>query len=252
MIDTLRLLDLNSKEIKFFEVCFKSGPLPINEAAKLALLKRATAYLIVDSLKGKGLLKEDYKQYGKKIYTVEPAELLKILSRKQRTLRRQEVELEEKLPELQAVYQASEIRPHVRVFEGNNGLLAVWKDILGSEGEILLWTNQETETQFFNENLHNKFIKERVSKKLPIKVLAVNNNKGKLSTPEDVALLRQTRWLPKDVSFSAETYIYDNKVAVLDYKKDIVGVIIESLPIFEAQKAIFEMSWQKSDDEKNG
>lgn len=243
LTNALSLLGLTQKEIKFFISSFKLGPTSINDVARDAHLERSTAYLIAQDLLQKGLIEEDYKQYGKKIFAAEPNKLLRIIASKQRSLRRQELELEESLPELQSIYQASEIRPKVRVFQGNSGLLSVWEDILNSKSEILLWTNQETETLFFNEDQHQKFIRARVSKGIPIRVLAVNNERGEKLLLKDEKDLRQTKILPKNIEFSAETYIYDNKIAILDYKKDIIGIILESEPIAAAQKAIFEMNW---------
>lgn len=241
--DTLKLLGLNDKEIKFFKTCFKLGNPTVNEVIKEARLERSTGYLIVQELIDKDLIEENYRGYKKRLIAAEPKKLLGILSAKGRTLGRQEIELKEKLPDLQAIYKTSNIRPNVRVFDGVNGLLEVWQDILTSQSKILLWTNQETEKQFFTSFQHQKFIEERIKKNIQIDVLAINNQKGSDLAKDDKTSLRQTKLLPKDTTFSAETYIYDNKVAILDYKKDIIGIIIESEPIYNSQKAIFEMSW---------
>lgn len=242
--DTLILLGLSNKEIKFFEVAFKTGPATISEIAKISRLQRSTAYLIAENLIKKNLLEEDFKNYRKIIIAAEPKKLLRILAAKQRVIQRQEIELEENLSHLQGFYQASEIRPKVRVFEGAKGLLSIWKDILSLEGqEIFLWTNQETENMFFSRINHEKFIEERVKKRIFIKVLAVRNKNGTELIKEDAKFLRETRLLPENTIFSSETYIYGNKVAILDYKKDIFGVIIENQQIVSAQKAFFELTW---------
>jgi HTH-type transcriptional regulator, sugar sensing transcriptional regulator len=241
--DTLKLLNLNNKEIKFFKTCFKLGNPTINEVIKVAKLERSTGYLIAQSLIEKDLIEEDYREYKKRLIAAEPKKLLRILSTKGRTLGRQEIELKEKLPELQAVYKVSDIRPNVRVFDGLNGLLEIWQDILTSKTKILLWSNQETEKQFFTTSQHQKFIEERIKKNIQIEVLAVNNEKGSQLKKNDGKAFRQTKLLQKGITFSAETYIYDNKVAILDYKKDIIGIIIESEPIYTSQKAIFQITW---------
>jgi hypothetical protein len=77
-----------------------------------------------------------------------------------------------------------------------------------------------------------------------MKVLTVTNTEGQLLLTSDAQSLRSTKLLPKETTFSAETYIYDNKVATLDYKKDIIGIIIESESIASSQKAVFEMMWK--------
>lgn len=239
---TLERLGLNSKEIKFYETCFNLGPSTINEVAKKSRLQRSTAYLIAQELIKKGFLLEDLKQYKKKVFALSPAKLLQMLSSKQRVLRRQELELEEALPTLQSQYQSSEIKPKVKVFEGKMGLLQIWQDILSTKNQVLCWTNQETENLGLGL-LNDKFIQERIKKGIKIKVFAVDNLRGKQLLEKDSISFRTTKILPPQTSFTTETYIYDNKVAILDYNKDIIGTIIESLPISASQRSVFELTW---------
>jgi sugar-specific transcriptional regulator TrmB len=246
LYDTLKLLGLGQKEIRFFIACFEIGPATINDVAKRARIQRSTAYLIAQDLITQRLIEENLHQYKKKISTIDPSDLLRILSSKQRTIGRQEIELEEKLPDLQAIYQASNARPNVKVFEGVSGLFSIQTDILSARKEILLWTNQETENKFFTKEFHDKFIELRKRKGTFIKVLAVNNEKGHGLKSSDKGNLRETHLLPKGINFSSETYIYDGKIAILDYKKDIIGVIIQSEPMSQAQKAIFDLTWNNS------
>jgi HTH-type transcriptional regulator, sugar sensing transcriptional regulator len=242
--DVLSDLGLNEKEIRFFLTNYQTGPTTINDVAKTARLERSTAYLIAQNLLDRGLLIEDYKRYKKTIITLEPKTLLRMLLAKHRQIGRHEQALQENLPELQAIHQASAIRPKVRTYEGTKGLLSVWKDILAESQEVLLWTNQETEDNVFSEKSHALFIQERIKKKIPMRVLAVNNKKGKLLIKNDMQQLRLTKLLPKNVFFSAETYIYGNKVATLDYNRDIIGVIIESDQIVQSHRAVFELTWK--------
>jgi len=241
--DALSDLGLTEKEVRFFLTNYQSGPTTINDIAKIARIQRSTAYLIAQSLITRGLILEDYKRYKKIIITVEPKTLLRMLLAKHRQIGRHEQALQENMPELQAVHQASAIRPKVRTYEGTQGLLAIWRDILSDSQEVLLWTNQETENNVFSEKYHSLFIAERVKKKISMRVLAVDNKKGKQLIKQDIQQIRETKLLPKDVFFSAETYIYGNKVATLDYNKDIIGVIIESDQIVQSHRSVFEMTW---------
>lgn len=244
LASSLRFLGLAPKEIKFFLASFTLGPASITEINKIAKLERSTAYLIATELLEKGFLIEDYKEYKKTLTALDPKQLITLLRSRERSLRRQEDTLEENLPQLQALYQASEIKPKVRVFQGNKGLLSVWQDILSSKSEILLFTNQATESSFFSPHLHMKFISDRIQKKLSMRVLTVNNTEGQALLLTDKESLRQTKVLPVETTFSAETYIYDSKVAILDYNKDIIGIITESESISTSQKALFDMMWK--------
>lgn len=242
--DALADLGCSDKEIKFFITNYRSGALTINEIAKIAKIERSTAYLIAQSLISKGLIIEDLKQYKKSLVAIEPKTLLRMLSAKQRQIGRHELTLKENLGSLESLYLTSGYRPSVRTYDGSNGLLAIWKDILSKSQEVLLWTNQDTESNFFTKSYHHLFIKERLKKNIFVKVLAVNNNKGQELAMNDEKSLRKTKLLPSGVSFSAETYIYGDKVAILDYNKDIIGVIIKSDQIANSQRAIFEMNWR--------
>lgn len=241
--DVLLDLGLTTKEVLFFLTNYKLGAATINDIAKKARIERSTAYLIAQQLLAKGFLLEDFKQYKKSLITIEPKTLLRMAAARQRQIGRHELALKENLPQLQTVYQASETRPKMRSFEGKNGLLSVRRDILELSQEILLWTNQKTESMFFTQEYHQNFITERIRKEIAIRVLAVNNKQGAFLQKNSEQQLRQMKLLPKDVFFSAETYIYGNKVAIIDYNKDIIGIIIESEQIATAQRAIFEMTW---------
>ncbi len=240
---TLRLLGLGQKEIRFFLATFKMGPCSIQEISKEARLERSTAYLIAKDLIARGYIEENYHLYRKKLNAIEPKGLLRMIFAKERGIGRKGLELEERLPDLQMLYQASEIRPRVKVYEGKEGLTQIHEDILSVKQEILLWTNQESERFVFDEDHHRQFIADRLRKHISIRVLAVNNEQGKKLTTMDEEVLRKTKILPRGTTFTPEIYIYGSKIAILDYKKDIIGVILESEPIAASQRAIFEMNW---------
>lgn len=246
LITSLTLLGCNQKHIKFYQAAFELGSASIIEIAKKARLQRSTAYLIASELAEMGLVSEDHKVYKKQFVAAEPDYVLQKLEAKHRRLGRNNMAFKEALPELRAEHQSQLARPRVRTFNGKAGLVAVWKDILSEQQEILLWTNQEVERKFFGEETHDLFIKERIRKAIPTRVLAVDSPQARDLCSSDKQSLRQTRILPRDAAFTSETYIYGNKVAILDIGKDIFGVITESKQIADSHRNIFELSWNSS------
>ncbi len=245
VLNALTELGCSRKEVQFYWANFSLGASTVNEVARTAKLQRSTAYLIAKELLEKGLISEDFRDYGKRLTAVEPAILLRMLRNKKRQLGRRELELENNLAGLEALYQSPELRPRVRTFQGTHGLVSIWKDILTSTGEILIWTNQETESKLFSSDAHDQFIEQRIGQGIRARVLAVRNDRGQSLRMDDESQLRQTRLLPPETVFSAETYIYEGKVATLDYNRDIVGIIIESAQVHAAQKAMFEALWDQ-------
>lgn len=244
LISSLLLLGCTEKHIKFYRANLELGTASLITIAKKARLQRSTAYIVAAELLAMGLVEEDHKPYKKMFAAAEPERILRKLEAKQRQLGRSSLAFRDALPELRAAHRSTTIRPRVRTFEGSADLDAVWRDILAEKQEILLWTNQEAERQVFGRSTHSLFIKERLERQIPIRVLAVRNAPGEQLLPHDSQMLRQTKLLPSNVSFTSETYIYGNKTAVLDIGKDIFAVITENSQIAASQRAQFELAWQ--------
>lgn len=238
-------LGCNPKHIRFYKANLELGAVPLVTIMTRARLSRSTAYVIAKEIVGLGLVNEDYKNYRKLYTAVDPEVLMRLLEAKHRQLGRTQLAFREILPELQAVHQTMVTRPRVRTFEGKTGLLAIMKDILADTQEVLLWTNQASERAIFEPALHEAFVSERISKKIPVRVLAVANSDAEQLVIQDTTSLRETRLLPPELTFTSETYIYGNKVAVVDVGRNIFGVVTENAQIAASQRAVFELVWQQ-------
>lgn len=243
--NTLRQLGCHDRHVKLYKAAMDLGKAPLSDIAHRARMNRSTAYYLVAELMQMGLMQEDHRTYRKQFSVVSPDALLRKLDTQYRKLGRQKMALKDALPELQAAHQATTVRPRVRTYEGKSGLYDVWKDILRDKQEVLLWSNQATERKIFDTEAHEKFIRERIAKTIPVRVLAVDNAEGRDLPPCDVDTLRQTKVLPAKTTFTSETYIYGNKVAVLDVSHDIFGVITENKQVARSQRAMFELVWSQ-------
>lgn len=244
----LMQLGCNEKHVRFYQANLRLGAATLPEIITLARLHRSTGYLIGAEMVAMGLAIEDHKAYKKHFAAAEPGVILRKLEAKQRQAGRGALALKEILPELRAAYQESSPLPRVRTFEGKAGLVAVWRDILEQKQEILLWSNQSTEQHIFDSEAHEQFIAERVAREIPIRVLAVNDARGKALVKGDHENLRRTKLLPSDVIFTSETYIYGDKVAVLDFSKRIFGVVTQNDQIAKSQRSQFELAWRSAEN----
>lgn len=245
LYNCLRELGCNDKHIRFYSANLQLGSAVLSDIVKLARLQRSTGYVIANEMLEMGFVEEDHKSYKRRFIAAEPDTLLRKLEAKHRHIGRTILSYKELLPSLRAEHHATKTRPQVRTFEGKNGLIAVWRDILETKQEVLLWSNQSTELLLFDSDMHAQFIRERTAKHIPIRVLAVDNKHAQQLIISDSQNQRQTKLLPKHVQFTGETYIYGNKVAVLDFGKKIFGVITENEQVTASQRAIFEMTWNQ-------
>jgi sugar-specific transcriptional regulator TrmB len=237
-------LGLSELECKFYLSSLESGSASIGELAKKTGIDRSTAYFIADELKNKGFLEEDFKKYKKLVFVKEPSYLIQQIAQKRDRLIQKEKELNEIIPQISASYSRGDFKPILRFYHGYNGLNEIRDDIFSTKGdEILLYTNQKSSEMVFSEKDRREFIKKRIKFGKSIRVLAIDEPSVKKLIGSDDDEIRVTRLLPKNTFFTAETYIYGDKVAMLDFNKDIIGFVVKSAEFTQAQRSIFEALW---------
>jgi sugar-specific transcriptional regulator TrmB len=243
LISALKLLECSPKEIKFYLAGYEMGPAAIGDIARKAKIQRSTSYLIAEQLLNKRLLIMDSAAYNKKVIAVPPDTLIRLLDTRKRRIGRSSISLTEHIEELRDSYSSSSVIPRISTYHGSNGLRTGLNYILNSKTDLRLWTNQESEQRIFASTEHSSFIKSRISNNKHIKVLAVTNLAGQKLVDTDTQNLRETRLLPTQITFSAETYLFDSKVVILDFTADIVTIIIDNSSVYDAQSAQFELAW---------
>lgn len=246
LLRALQQLGCNDKHARLYGACMEMGGASLPALAKRARLQRSTAYVIVEELVQKGLLLEDHKKYRKQYVACEPDVLLRMLEAHYRRMGRINLEFKEHLPELRSAHQATALRPKVTTYNGVQALQAVADDVLKTGGEVLLWTNQATERRVFDTTNHDMFVRQRMAKRIPIRVLAVNNPEGYELQMYDGDALRETKLLPVDMGFTSETYIYGDKIAVLDIGTEVFGMIIQNAQVAAFHQSVFESTWSTS------
>ncbi|MEI7604057.1 MAG: helix-turn-helix domain-containing protein [bacterium] len=226
----------------------KSGGSNVSKIASSLKINRTNSYIILEKLKSLNLVIEENKYTGKVFYAKSYKSILSNLKTKSDLI----TKYEKKLNNLAPIFNTFTISPNnkqlkIRTYDGLNGLDEVIYDILDSNtnsSEILLYTNQENEKEIFSKLKHNDFIKRRIERKIKIRVLAADNQAGSALKSKDKENLRHTKILPPDFHFDSEIYIYDEKICMIDFNQNIIGVIIESPELYKIHSQIFELMWR--------
>ncbi|MBI2635709.1 hypothetical protein HYW84_00070 [Candidatus Peregrinibacteria bacterium] len=207
--DLLKILEsagFTGAQAKLYFAGLQLGSGPASEYARQAGLNRITAYNMLEEMARGGRFTLVKKTRGKWYAPVAP-EYLAVEVRKNADA------LHRSLPELRSMQGPKERKPHVRFFEGWEGVRHVYDDTL----------------------------------RVHLRGIAPDDAAGRRVHGEDRKKLREIRLVSaRDFDFTNEINIYDSKVAICSFASSpqMFGVIIESREVAETQRQIFEMAWR--------
>ncbi len=237
----LKNLGFTDSESKVYLASLEAGPKPVQEIAKTVGVSRMTAYTVIESLSGKGLMSSVQK--GKKtLYTAEPPE--RLLSFLQGKIQKMESTLKDvgnSIKELKLLQHGD--RPVVKLFEGKEALNNIQSDMIESKPDgIYEFGNLDDLLSLYSEerdlsDTHKKFEKAKIPRKL------VFASSADLAPVKDASIKREII-SPKDFDFHGDILVYKNKVALSSLKGQQISVIIKSEGIAETLRSFFELYWK--------
>ena len=247
-------IGLSNKDADVYLACLELGTQPASVIAKKAGLKRPTTYLILENLLQQGLVSEYTGSNVKYFTAVQPDYLLTYLDKKRRDITSHQRELEQFLPQFNALSNPYSLAPKVSFYEGVEGIRRVMDDTLNAKTHLSCFSSIDA---WFTREDTKKYIieygKRRVNERhIPIQGIILDTPVARQYLERDYppnpesAKLSTFRWLPKDINLvTNEINIYDNKVAICSLGKyELMGVIIESKEIAETQRSIFALAWR--------
>jgi sugar-specific transcriptional regulator TrmB len=245
--EILEVFNLSDNCRRVFVAAYESGEQTAGKLVDKLKLDRSSTYLAIDQLKAVGLVEVNESKRPKTIKAIAPRQLLGRVENRIQSFESVFDNLHENLKLFENAYNAKGNRPWLQLYSGKDGMQQIAEDILNSKnGEILLFTNQRAEQKVFSRSYHNHFIRKRRERNLPIRVLATNDTEGRRLKAGDKNNLRQTKLLFGPAAFECEVYIYQDKVAMLSYRDEIIGFIVNSPDFANLLKWQFEMIWRQT------
>lgn len=247
MFEKLQHLGLSENEAKVYVAMLELGPSVVVEIAKKAGTNRPTTYVQIESLKKRGLASTQTKGKKQLFIAESPDKLEFLIDNELKTVEEKKNELNNFLPELLNLFNSSDQRPHVKFFEGKEGLLALQKDLLKTSATIIYGiTSLDNVFELFPE-FENTYIKKRVQKKISSKTI-YTSLKGPILKNSDESSLRESKYVePDKLPLGVDITIFGDKVTISALKGKISGTLIEHKEIADSFRAIFELVWSKID-----
>jgi sugar-specific transcriptional regulator TrmB len=240
----LEKFGLSDKEAKMYLASLELGYAPMQDIAKKATINRTTGYVILESLVSKGLM-TSFTKGKKRFFAAEPPDqVANVLEKQKEEIEAKKKELEILLPELKGLYNLSETKPHVKFYEGKEGLKAIEEDLLRGEGKESLKFISIDDLFAAFPNYEQEYSNRRVGRKVKIRVIYTSSHgpRPEVSAP---TTLREARFVPKEkFPFSCAIGVFGDKTSLISYKGNLFGVLIENKYIADSMTAAFELAWE--------
>jgi sugar-specific transcriptional regulator TrmB len=233
---------LSDKESNVYLAMLELGPASVQDIAKKSGVNRATTYVMIESLKRRGLM-STFDEGKKTMFVAESPERLKRLIEKDMSvIQEKENRLKEAMPTFLALFNSSsEEKPNVRFFEGEEGLRTVREIYLQTRGEILTITAidedasnaskiDESQRMFLTRQLRGRTI---VALKNGVQLPIYNKENW------------QVKFIPYEQNpFFGEMTLFDDKVAIILPKAKPIVFLFENKQTRDMLKAMFEFMWR--------
>lgn len=236
LTNILKNWGLSENEAKVYLAALELGQATVISLARKSLVKRTTIYTVIEELKAKGLVTETKK--GTKTYFVaEDPEKLKELEEERLK------DLEQSLPELKSIFNLMPGKPKVKFYEGVAGLKAVYEDTIKGQDDIVAFSDFEYMLKSMDNKHMMNYVNRRAAKGISFKGIMRRSKAVDEYMPLNARQKREIKFLPQ-ADFSTEINIYGDKVAMMSFRENLVGVIIEDKNIAETLRIVWQNLWQ--------
>jgi len=244
----ISLLGIDGRDFRIYKTLLQSGPSSIRAIAQASGINRGSVYESLKKLSAIGLIGYQQQTAKTKKYVAEPPERFDgLIAEKELELKGLQTDI---IPHLRAL---SHIEPDgfslpSRIYEDNEGIAAILRDVLATVESLDVKQYRAISSQQMRQYMYKRFpnfTKQRLAKKLFVKVLAIG---GGGETTE----FSERRWLSaqddKQQEKMAYTIIYGTKLAIISITELNVphGIVIDDPAIASMQAFLFDQLWSQA------
>jgi len=236
----LREIGLNDLQAKAYITLIKNGPTAPANLAHIIGTTRPNAYSVLEKLTSLGLIR---KVTGSKkaLYRAENPIALEQMAASQRTQALEhEKRVKDSLPTLLNFFYTYSEQPGIRFFQGREGIREIYLDQVRTSKPIYLIRTSRDIDFFGFEFMHeirNLARKHKISRH----AITPDSSEAPRNWRESDAKMLLTRTWVKGDSYTApvEWSVYGDKVSVISFGEEAIGMIIASPQIAESVRQLY-------------
>ena len=216
------------------------------EAGRISLkvgLDRTFVYKILGQLTELGLVEKNEK-LGKiaKFIALHPAKLKDLFDSKKKSLESAQNIVESGLGNLISTYNLNSGKPNVSFHEGVEGVRKIYREILSDKQEVFVIKSVHDSDNHEVTELKQENYKKRIDAGIKTTILAPAGHESLKYASKIGNKFFVGYNLPNDkLSIPAQILVYGDKVAIIDFKDEIISTLIENPDVATSIKTVFNL-----------
>lgn len=240
--EALMRADLTPSQAEILDYLYQNKEAKASEIAIRIKRSRAIIYKEAEELTDLGIIEKIEKPGQVALFKAgHPSLLQRLMDGKENQLKKDKDLLNSYLPDMVSRYNLANNRPGIRFFEGADGMKKIYDEIL-DEGNDFYLIRTAYEPTYDNQiaPIVDEFIKERIKRNMKVTAIIP-------SDIEDEA--KDAKWILERFNVNKDAYtapveidIFGDKVAILSFGEELVGLIVESKQIAQSLRQVFMLA----------
>lgn len=236
----LEYLGLSDKEALVYIELLRSDSLSGIELSRNTGIKKATVYLIIESLVSKSLIREI--KVGKRLHfkAESPDQLKVIFDKKKFELESQMRNIQEIIFELKSIEKKVGTKPSVTYYEGKEAVKSSIEEYVGqigySHGDDYGIYSYDLFEKIFSKRDIEEIDKKRIDNNVKFKAIYTGGNKFIPNKPNQELIKIAQDMFP----IESEILIFNDEVKIHTLGKDVFGISIKNKEFATTMKSLIE------------
>jgi sugar-specific transcriptional regulator TrmB len=209
---------------------------------------RTNAYKVLDRLCELGLATKD--QHGKRVryFPTSPTALEQFVQHQAATVDLRERKLKAALPNMMEFFFQHSEQPGIRFYQGEDGLREMFYDQARGKGPVYFIRSTEGIRHFGKEEAHrlrNLFPARGITRYGIVQDIdppdIAPNDRMPVAQSDKLMMLNRTWITTDDYNEPVEWVAYGDKLAIISFGKEVMGMVIQSPQIAEAFRKLYTL-----------
>jgi len=247
IVKILTRFGLSENEANTYVALLELDLASVSELSRHSGVNRSTAYVVLESLRGKGLARVSDDRKVRKFMALSPEVILEKAKNEADDREKLKSDIERIIPELKAHYKGTINKPIVKIYEGKEGLWQTYCDVFNTKiKEFRVYEDLSNILKIFPDFIEYDSV-QRLKKGIDIYSIAPAKKEiinkcliGPAINKEELLFIPEEKF-----KFPVDITIYGDKVAFAS-PKDLFGIIIEHKEIAAALKTGFDLAFAEA------